>query len=52
MCTLIHRIVYGIVFLIGLYMLYTFRAETINPPMLSGIAFMLIGSLGFKPNKK
>lgn len=36
----------AIVALIGLYMIFTFGANGITPPLLSGIAFLLLGLAG------
>ena len=50
MC-LIHIILHAAVGLIGLYMVITYWGP-ITPPLLSGIAFILVGVAGFLHKKK
>jgi hypothetical protein len=40
------RLLNAVVALLGLYMIVGFGKGTINPPMVSGIAIMLLGIVG------
>jgi len=42
----LRAVFYAVVVLIGVYMIVNFGQGSINPPMLSGIAFVLIGLAG------
>lgn len=39
-------VLYAIAVLIGVYMIVTYGQGQVNPPMLSGVAFVLIGLAG------
>ncbi len=36
----------AVVLVLGLYMIVTFGKSAVNPPMISGIAFVLLGLAG------
>lgn len=42
----VQKVLYTLVGLLGLYMIFQFGKGAINPPMVSGIAFVLLGLAG------